>query len=131
MGGWSSWFGGGFASTSIDKRLTPRSGCKGPGSLADGRWESASMRSSGEAAREVRQFVEVAQCVWFRLGREQEGDLVDLGVGVAGQRSLIPSCAKNRERHVGAAVVRQPETHPTQLFGRSGCLGEPAVTESA
>jgi hypothetical protein len=52
------------------------------------------MRWSGEAVREVRQLVEVAQCVWFRLGGEQEGDLVDLGVGVAGQRSFIPSCAK-------------------------------------
>ena len=43
------------------------------------------MSWSGDAAREVRQFVEVAQCLRFGLRREQEGDLVDLGFGVAGQ----------------------------------------------
>jgi hypothetical protein len=47
------------------------------------------MRWPGEAAREVRQFVEVAQRLRFGLRREQEGDLVDLGVGVAGQRGAL------------------------------------------
>jgi len=47
------------------------------------------MSWSGDAAREVRQFVEVAQCLRFGLRREQEGDLVDLGFGVVKSRDVV------------------------------------------